>query len=484
MSDLDADVIVVGCGPVGVMTALRCAQRGLRVIAIDRSTEVYPLPRAIGMDDEIQQLFARAGLIEQLGQHSGPLRGGEFVDAAGERVVGIELPEGTVGPLGHPPIVTFDQPGLERALREAARARGVGIRLGIDATGLHVDDGTVRLDISDGSTDDSVRARWLVGADGAKSTIRSLNDVPKIDQGFDQTWLVVDTTLTDPDLPLPPMARQHCDPARIATFVPGFGTRRRWEFQLRPDETREQVLAESAIAELLSPWGSEEQLRVDRAAVYRFHATVAERFRRGPVFLAGDAAHQMPPFNGQGMCSGMRDAENLSWKLAHVALGLCGDELLETYDAERRPHAAEQVGHSVDAGMLMEAIAHDGEAALESGYGQRPFPQLAHGIVDGDHPFVGRPLPEPIVGTGPMSDGWTLVRSEPDDVPALWSHLGAAVFDAKPGAYPGLVDAGVTVVVRPDRYIAAVTTDLAATTERLARTVAPQATPSMQGDPR
>ena len=117
MSDLDADVLVVGCGPVGVMAALRCVQRGMRVIAVDRSTEIFPLPRALGMDDEVQDLFARAGLESELREHSVPFLGAEFVNVAGERVVGIDVPAGTLGPLGHPPMVAFDQPGLERALR-------------------------------------------------------------------------------------------------------------------------------------------------------------------------------------------------------------------------------------------------------------------------------------------------------------------------------------------------------------------------------
>jgi 3-(3-hydroxy-phenyl)propionate hydroxylase len=471
MTGFDADVIVVGCGPVGVMVALRCAQRGLSVIVIDKDTEVYPLPRAIGMDDEIQQLVARAGLGEELASFSSTMGGGEFVNTAGERVVGIELPEGTVGPLGFPPMVAFDQPSFERSLRRAAIAAGADMRLGLEAEAIDNTADGVRLRLRDGALDVSLAARWLIGADGAKSTIRSLLGIEMIDQGFDQTWLVVDVTLLDPDLDLPRLARQHCDPARITTLVPGFGTRRRWEFQLQPGESRDEMLTEDAIARLLSRWGTPAQLQVDRAAVYRFHATVAERFRQGSVFLAGDAAHQMPPFNGQGMCSGVRDAENLAWKLAQIGSGAT-DSILDTYDAERRPHATAQVVHAVDAGLLIEAIAHDGEAALESGYGQRPFPNLEHGLIDGDHRAVGRPLPEPTTGEGPTGDGWHLIRSEvTDPVPGMWRQLGAQVHDVSAGAYPGLIEPGVTVVVRPDRYIAAVTGDLAVTTQLLAPTL-------------
>ncbi len=497
LAGFDADVIVVGCGPVGVMAALRCAQRGLRVIAIDRSVEVYPLPRALGMDDEIQDLFARAGLIDELRAHSVPLPGGEFVDASGRQVVGIELPEGTVGALGHPPVVAFDQPSVERFLRAAAIDAGVDMRLGLDA--FAVDDlppvdhgdgdavpGGVRVGIGNEEADSSLTARWLIAADGAKSTTRSLRGIAMVDQGFDQTWLVVDTTLLDPDLPLPVLARQVCDPARVCTLVPGPGRHRRWEFQLHDHERREDMLDEDVIAELLAPWGNRDQLQVTRSAVYRFHANVAETFRSGPVFLAGDAAHQMPPFNGQGMCTGMRDAENLSWKLAQVASGHGGEPLLDSYDAERRPHAAEQVAHSVDSGLLMQAIAHDGDAALETGYGQRPFPGLEGDLFVDDPPLIGTVLPAPRTTSPPLGDGWNLLRRQQQagdsadgrdaqhrTLPRLWADIDATVVDVPADAFPGLVDDGLTVIVRPDRYVAAVCNDLGQATAALRPVIAP-----------
>ena len=278
MRGFDADVIVVGCGPVGVMVALRCAQRGLRVIALEKTLDVYPLPRAIGMDDEIQQVFESAGLIDPLRLHSTPMLGGEFVNANGERVVGIDLPEGTLGPLGYPVIVAFDQPGVERFLRTAALEAGVDLRLGVEAQRVESRPEGVGVEVVGRAGTEILSARWLVGADGAKSTIRSLRDIDMIDQGFDQTWLVVDTTLLDPTLPLPTLARQICDPARICTFVPGHGTRRRWEFRLQAGETREQALQDDFLTKLLLPWGSPDQLQIDRAAVYRFHATLADRF--------------------------------------------------------------------------------------------------------------------------------------------------------------------------------------------------------------
>jgi 3-(3-hydroxy-phenyl)propionate hydroxylase len=476
MSGRDCDVLVVGCGPVGVMLALRCVQQGLRVTAVDRAAEIYPLPRAIGMDDEIQRIFQGAGLIESLREHSTPLPGAEFIDRDGERLTGFELPPGTIGPLGHPFIVMFDQPGVEAELRAAAQQAGV--RMVFEQEAVAIDDGddgvtlTVR-SVEDGD-DSTLTARWLVGADGARSTVRRLRERRLVDQGFDQRWLVVDATVLDPALPLPDLAQQICDPDRVVTFVPGHQDRRRWEFRLHDGESDETMLADETIVGLLDRWGTTDQLQIDRQAVYRFHATVADRFRDGPVFLAGDAAHQMPPFNGQGMCTGLRDAENLAWKLALVSAGRAGEALLDTYDAERRPHAAGQVAHSADVGRLIDALAVGEDVATEAGYGgERPFPHIEAGLVDGDHDAVGRQVPQPEIDGVPLDDlmggGFALVRarSSGSPPPSLWAGLGAREVIVDVEALPGLLTDDATVIVRPDRYVAAVTDDLEAATRRL-----------------
>ena len=466
----DADLVVVGCGPVGVMAALRARQHGLSVIALDRAVEVYPLPRAIGMDDEIQRLFATAGLLDGLRDCSTPMGGAEFLDRHGSRVIGIELPDGHVGANGHPPVVAFDQPRLERLLRAAAIDAGADLRLGAEVIAI---DGTT-LTLADGST---LTGRWIVGCDGARSTIRRLLGVELVDQGFDEQWTVVDTTLLDPELPLSRLATQHCDPARVITYVPGHADRRRWEFQFLPGDTPDEMADPERIAALLSPWGTPEQLRVDRIAVYRFHATVAQTLRRGDVFLAGDSAHQMPPFNGQGMCSGMRDVDNLVWKLGAVAAGHAHDRLLDTYDTERRPHASGQVEHAVDAGRLINAIAEGGADEFEAGYGGgRPFPHLESGFRSGAARAVGRPFPQPVDEGGGfdrrLGPGFALVTTAdthlPPDTLAAWEGIGTRRVDADPDHFPGLVEPDTVVVVRPDRYVAAVTDDLVGTTAELA----------------
>ena len=465
-----ADVIVVGCGPVGVMAGLRCAQRGLSVVAVDRSTEVYPLPRALAMDDEIQALFERAGLLPAISPHLAPLPGAEFVDGDGTHVVGIELPPGTVGALGHPPAAVFDQPGIEAALRRGAADAGVRLELGRAVDAIRQEPDMVRVHLGDGAI---LTAPWVIAADGAKSTVRDLVGIEMIDQGFDQTWLVVDTTLLDDDVELPAVAQQRCGADRMITIVPGVGQHRRWEFRLRPDERREHMLEPGTITTLLQPWGDPDQLRVDRAAVYRFHAKVAASFRQDRVFLAGDAAHQMPPFNGQGMCTGLRDAETLSWMLADVTHGRAPVELLDVYDAERRPHAGEQVAHSVDSGRLMQAIADDAAAAVDTGYGQRSFPKRTGPLIEAGHPLVGGPLPAPQVAADVPTDGWRLLHTaDGPRVSTDGDHVTACLVDDT--AFPLLADDGHAILVRPDQLIAAVTDD----PDRTIATIVPEPLPT------
>lgn len=483
----DADLIVVGCGPVGVTTALLAARRGLRVHAIDRSTEVYDLPRAIVMDEEIQQVLRDAGV--EVDDITTPLVGAEFVRGDGERVTGIEIPPGFVLPSGLPPAVAYEQPELEARLRAHAEAAGVAFDLGTEVTDIadDADGGVVAALAPAGGAERHVRARWLVGCDGARSSVRRRRGIAFVDQGFDQRWLVVDTWLRR-DVDLSPFVQQICAPERSVTFVPGHDRRRRFEFLLHDDETDAAMTAPARVADLLAPWLTPADAEITRAVVYRFHALVAERFRDGSVFLAGDAAHQMPPFNGQGLCAGLRDAANLVWKLDLVHRGRAPDALLDTYDAERRPHAEAQVVHSADAGKLIEAIAGridhgDVSDLLDAGYGAgRPFPKLTTGMLVPGPDAVGRPFPLPILGDGRrtcdvLGSGFALVaaddprRGVDPAVAARWDEIGArwvAVGD-DPWLAGLLVDDQIALV-RPDRYLAAVVRphDLGRVTDALA----------------
>jgi 3-(3-hydroxy-phenyl)propionate hydroxylase len=451
----ELDLLVVGGGPVGVTTALLAAHRGLRARVLERSTDVHPLPRAVVMDDEVQRVFQGVGLSAGLAAITTPLRGAEFVTAAGERIMGLEAPEPVIGPLGHHPVVCYDQPELEAWLRGEALAAGVDLRLGTNVTGVGQDAGAVWADTPDGRHE----AAWLVAADGAGSPTRKALGLTFEDQGYDQEWLVVDLEATADDLVLPDLVQQVCDPARLVTYVPGHGRYRRWEFQLQAGEDATRMTEPGAVWALLEGWVRPDQAELRRAVVYRFHATVARCFRAGRAFLAGDAAHQMPPFLGQGLCSGIRDAANLAWKLVAVTRGEAGDRLLDTYDAERRPHAAGVVAHAVEAGRLIDRLAGRIDEATDdsAGYGGgRPFPHLVDGLVRGDHPAVGRQLPQPWAGWDDrLGSGWSVLAHDPAAV-ATAGSLGAVLVVPGDGELSDLVGPHGGVIVRPDRYVAAV----------------------------
>jgi 3-(3-hydroxy-phenyl)propionate hydroxylase len=478
------DLLIVGGGPVGVAMGLFAVHHGLTATVIERVPEVYNKARAIGMDDEVVRLFQTVDLADEILAVTTPIHGAEFVDPEGNRLTGIEMPPGTLTPLGHPPMNMYFQPTLEALLRERAVAVGVELLLGDEVTGFEQSDDrvdvTVRSAVDPGAPERVLSARWMVGADGASSAVRKALDVGFVDLGFDQDWLVVDTELTEP-VELSRLAQQICDPARPTTFVPGHDRNRRWEFQLQPDDDRDEIATHERVWELLAPWIDPTNAVITRAVVYRFHSTVAARMRVGSVFLAGDAAHQMPPFLGQGLCSGFRDVANLVWKLQAVEKGWATDGLLDTYDIERRPHVTGLAEHACDTGRLIDQLAGrvDSNVGTESGYGgARPFPHLTTGVVDGDHPMVGRQLPQPTIDgarfDGRLGPGFAVVCADETavapEVRDRWEAIGGRIVIA-PDALDVIpfVSGGEVIVVRPDRFVAAVVSPdaLAEATDRL-----------------
>lgn len=465
----DVDVIVAGGGPVGVMTGLLLARRGFTVRVLERATEVYDLPRAIVMDDEIQRVFQNAGLEDGLRAITTPLAGAEFVQTSGERIIGAELPLDANWPLGHHPNITYYQPQLEAFLRDSAEQAGVELCLGVEVGAVSQTDELVTVETMgpDGSPQ-TYTASWLVAADGASSAIRKQLGIVFINQGYDQDWLVLDVRLTRPVPTLPRFVQQICDPDRPTTFVVGHADYRRWEFQLQPGETRDEMVEPDRVWQLLRPWLTPDDAELIRAVVYRFHATVAGKMRDGRILIAGDAAHQMPPFLGQGLCSGIRDSANLAWKLRLVESGLADDALLDTYGDERMPHAAGVVAHAVDTGRLIDELSGRAlpETGLDAAYGgNRPFPHLTAGLIHGDHPAVGHQVHQPLIDGTRLDvlcgDGFSIIVDDPDTAEVVagdWAGLGEVVV-VPVGTIPASLPPGGAVIVRPDRYIAAVAAD-------------------------
>jgi len=381
----DCDVAIVGYGPVGAFTALQLAEAGLRVAILERSTDLALLPRAVGLDAESVRAFQRLGLGETVAAILQPLRPGErlaFTDSKHRELFAMSIPER--GALGWRDMSFFDQPELEALLREiVAKQERIDVRLGCEVIGCEQTADAVRVAYRDADgTARALRAPWLVGCDGASSRVRELVGIDWQSLGYDQDWLVVDIMI-GPEAELPIAVMQVCDPARLTTYVCVKDPNRRWEFQLQPGETREEMLRPERIRSLLDAWLPPDHYAIRRAAVYQFHAATAERWRVGRVLLAGDAAHQTPPFLGQGLNSGLRDAVNLGWKLPLVLGGVCGEDLLDSYAAERDAHARDLVERAVSLGKLMETLA-----AREAG---RPDPHA-------DGPGDARPVVPPLRG--------------------------------------------------------------------------------------
>jgi 3-(3-hydroxy-phenyl)propionate hydroxylase len=331
---IETDVIVVGHGPVGAALAALLGRYGIRVLAIDKATEIFTKPRAIALDNEALRILQRVGVrdgefstvaIPQVQYHS-PLFG-RFA-----RMVTAGIVD------GHPKLVTFYQPELEQLLRaKVADCPSVDTRLGVSLEAV-VDDGNfVHARLKDaGGRQWQARARFLVGSDGANSLVRRLLGLEFEGQTFAQDWLIVDAL--DVANPIDHV-EFICDPRRPTPHMVAPGGRQRWEFMLHPGEDAQAMERPESVRRLLAPWCDVDRIRIERTAVYRFHAREARSFSKGRCFLAGDAAHVTPPFAGQGLVAGLRDVANLAWKLAWVVRGQADARILDSYDSERRPHA-------------------------------------------------------------------------------------------------------------------------------------------------
>jgi len=394
------DVAIVGYGPVGQTAAILLGRLGHRVAAFERWPSLYPRPRAVHYDDEIARVFQHLGLAERLAPITEPATTYEWKNAHGQTL--LLLDRSAPGPCGWPAATMFCQPQLEQLLDETAKAvRSVEVNQGWEVTDVEDAGSEARLRVRRTSADAGalapageereVAARYVIGCDGANSIVRQRMGTRVEDLGFAFDWLIADTIPLDPKL-LAGVNLQRCDPARPTTLVSGGPGRRRWEWMLLPGETREQVEARDFVWSLLTQSGvGREDVTLERHTVYEFRARWAERWRIGRLLLAGDAAHLMPPFAGQGMCSGIRDAFTLSWQLDLVLKGKAEDSLLDAYSSERRGHLQHAIALSVELGKVMcitdeaEAAARD-EALLalagdpEAQPLQPPAPLLGPGI--------------------------------------------------------------------------------------------------------
>ena len=463
---MDVDVLIVGLGPVGATLAGLLGDVGVRTLVVERDREVYPLPRAAHFDHEIMRLFQQLGIAEAVLEHARPAPLSEFRAADGQVLMVFDGPAKT-GASGWRASYMFHQPGLEHALRaKVADQPSVDVRLGARFVSLDQDADGVSAVIEGEAGAETVRARFLVGCDGGSSPVRTAVGGELFDYGFDEPWLVVDAKVGG-GARTPEVNLQICDPGRPTTCVQMGPGRHRWEFMLLPGETAEVVLSDDFILPLIAAWDC-GPVTLERRAVYRFHGLVAKTWRSGRVLLAGDAAHQMPPFAGQGMCSGLRDAANLAWKLKAVLDG-ADEALLDTYQSEREPHVRTFIELAIHMGRVVctldpAAAAARDAAMLAGGRGPAPpgsGPVLGPGHVMSGAAGAGSFFPQTwaegrglddLLGPGP----WLIFR---DGAPTVSDVTAAALSDERlAGHREGLgkwLDGhgAQAVLVRPDRYV-------------------------------
>ncbi|MFI0137810.1 bifunctional 3-(3-hydroxy-phenyl)propionate/3-hydroxycinnamic acid hydroxylase [Streptomyces luteogriseus] len=350
-------VVIIGAGPVGVTAALLLARRAVRSVVLERHTDLYPLPRAVAMDDEVRRILQAAGVDEEFTAIARPANGLRLLDAR-HRVM-AEFRRTKDGLHGYPQTSMFDQPELERVLRDAlTRHPECELRAGVEVIGVGPDTtGPVCVTYRDDKGEHHLWAEAVLGCDGANSLTRDAIGAAWEDLRFEERWTVLDVR-TNADVRCWEGVDQVCDPKRPATFMRVSEDRYRWEFRLQNEGT--------PVRELVAPWlpaTYDGDLDVVRETQYTFRARVADRWRSGRVFLLGDAAHLTPPFIGQGLCSGLRDAHNLTWKLTRVLRHGADERLLDTYETERRPHARRVIQLAVIMGWAMTG-GQDGAAAI------------------------------------------------------------------------------------------------------------------------
>jgi 2-polyprenyl-6-methoxyphenol hydroxylase-like FAD-dependent oxidoreductase len=389
------DVIQIGYGPVSEIMALALARQGRKVAVFERWRERYPLPRAVCIDHELYRVLCALGMATQLPavSHAGPWY--RWFNAEWKELLAIDWSKESIS--GGPEVNFVHQPTLETMFEQAVQAcPNVDLNLGCEAIQVSQTADYAEIVVRDTETGATrtVRGKYLIGADGANSIVRQAIGSTQEDRGFEADWLVIDVLPNEGvTLDIPPAA-QYCNPIRPTTIVPA-GIKngryfRRWEFMRLPHETREELEHEHVAWDLLKPWVERDQATIVRHKVYTFRSLLANTWRKGRLLIAGDAAHVMPPFMGQGMCAGLRDDWNLAWKLNLILDGCADDSLLDTYQPERRPHVSDVIDLSMFLGKIIcipdPAEAAERDAAFFSGQvpPPAPFPCLTDGILRRD----------------------------------------------------------------------------------------------------
>lgn len=505
--NFDTDVAIVGAGPVGTLLAVLLGKKGHRVTIVEKWPSFYERPRAVTFDHEIARILGYLGVDAENDtaiEHHEDLY--SWRNSEGETLMEVDWNSMTES--GWRTRYWFYQPELEKRLRDIAAALdNVELRCGWHVTALEQDEESATLrgiitenpEIPNPEAEvHEIRARYVIGADGANSFIRNTLGLAMNDLGFFYDWLILDLKPTQ-ELEYGPDHWQLCDPKRPTTIVPGGPGRRRWEFMALPGEDLKELSSEKSAWKLLEPWGvTPDKAILERSAVYRFESRWAEQWRDGRALIAGDAAHLMPPFAGEGMCAGVRDSLALAWRLALILSGKADDKLLDSYGEERREHVRHYIDFSMGLGDVI-CITDEQEAAkrdkrmiaeMADWDGTPVNTDVAHlgpGVWAEESPYGGELAKQGIVeyqgATGRFDDvvarGWTVVglNFDPRDelegvqldaleqigatVVSIGSDPATAQIIDTEGTYTRwLKEAGVTyLITRPDFYVYATAVD-------------------------
>lgn len=440
------DVAVIGAGPVGLTAAALLSRRGIDVVLLEQNSSTSNEPKAISIDDESLRVFQQAGIVDHIMPIVVPGTGTRYYDRSGNILFHAKGPRPYRS--GYAFKNPFAQPDLERALLTALGERGnVDISFGTTVTGFEQLQDRVRVSAVTAGHERTVDAKYVLGCDGGRSATRLLQGVDMTGRSYSDVWLVVDT-LDDPHTER--YAMHHGDPSRPHVVVPGLRGRCRYEFRLFGGEgVAGEEPSFDLIKDLVSRYRDIEPHHIERAVNYRFNAVVADQWQIGRSFLLGDAAHMMPPFAGQGLNSGIRDAANLTWKIADVLDGRLAPATLGSYQDERAPHAWETVRMSERLGRVVMTTSatraerrdelaqrvlqtNDGRQYLEQ-MRYRPAQSYTNGLVVRSEPGpgLGTPIGQPLAFDSiehqvrrfddVIGSGWALLAVDlPDDA---WTGL-------------------------------------------------------------
>tara|TARA_A100000164_G_scaffold206168_1_gene182802 strand:+ start:132 stop:1592 length:1461 start_codon:yes stop_codon:yes gene_type:complete len=351
------DVIIIGYGPTGGTLASLLVKSNLSVLILEKEKSLYPLPRAVHFDDEIMRVFDTIGIKEKFKKFTIINKGTKFVDNKGKVLLDWPRPR-EITENGSYPSYRFHQPDFEKVIRNHLKGyKNFSSKQNSNVIEIKNTKNYVDIISEDTETlkQDTFRCKYLVGCDGANSITRKIINSQFDNLGFNQKWAVIDLILKK-NKKLPDRTIQYANSKRPATYCRNVGKRRRWEFVIKNNENEKKVVSDSFIWDFLKPWVKSNEAKIERKAIYTFQSAIAKKWRKQRVFLAGDAAHLMPPFMGQGMCAGIRDASNLAWKINHCIKNGHNEKLLNSFQSERFSNVKEYIQTTMKMGEFINAM--------------------------------------------------------------------------------------------------------------------------------